>query len=1015
MGVTVTGRDYTNRYSPIIVDWLLGNVGDWQKLVISVSFAVEKKFSQVSPLLIENSGLDLVLGGGSTWEALGFDVGDSITWSIRFAELDNDGFPQPQYPIFLTEVRQVVLIQGDRMTINAPWIQGIPSIPLNNGNYRIDQVEIYVDKKPEGVEVVYSHLTNTDSQGANLISFIDGTKTRIRAEGLDSLLGWQDMELIGLQSGMSLRSSRWIFDNKEGAYTYNYRIELEFMISAFFEDLDNFVNLEAPPQLLGLESLTDNFEIIGYPQLNNPNTQIKSDKQYTRRLGNVGWFNENINGLESGYSVLGLTYTDVISGEPLQGLSFAGETRVRAIIAGVPNLANGLSKIGIGFIFLPEDEAIYKELPTPFQENLMVNTGGGVSSGVFVPTPSPYTGTYTGFENVVGARMDIKNIHFTIDGDNLIYEAIFSPNQSFINYIGGLDDIDRNYSIWVSVGDRLSPANYYNRVSLSLDYNQFRAYIPTVGEYSPMNILFAEHPQNETEGRSVSCVDFRVEDDVLGVIPFKVDITKDIPNKIEFVLEVERELDGLKYELQRYAVDLSGYPNDALGVPQWDYNQERGFKLETGQNKNFAKVIRNGAEDDGNNKAYLAYYGFKIRWEDWISRQGVPSDFFNGSLENNGFNNDWVSYFEVFGWVFKFTINTYSTLNGEPVKYVNSEELAFSDYNTNLNISTFWETQRESNGAILPSSIDATTGEPLGVILDNEEVRLRVLYVKQNGVFQGLEGYWGTICIEIDKGAGEKEFRQLSTEWGRELDNPLIPIAGETRVKKTSPAANQILLECLVNPSLLDGAQRYKLSSRLGCKYECSQAQAVQKTKILIYFDSSGSMDSSLYPLGIVRDFLLKPRLLAFYGGDEVLYNESVIVTNFVEERTFKMLNFEGSPPPPEDNVVVLVFQNEAGGTYYPPTNPRSLNYDNDLAALRNRLGSFGTGYYKGAIFQVGADNDFKSFIQGVELGVVPYDGANGLSDKNEFNYYYDILAGGTPKYYLDLIIGSLVDFGFSV
>jgi hypothetical protein len=1018
MSVVVTSREYKNRYRPEIVDWLLGNVGDWQTLTLNCNFAIEKKFTQSKPLMLENSGLDLVLGDGTNWNEYGFDLGDAIVIKVRIRAFTNDG--ALQWDINPTITKIIQLIQGDRIVLDTPITNDINMLPteqmVEGGKHVWDNLVIYSDKKPQGAEIMYGHLKNSEADNGNLASFIDGTYTRVIAEYMHTLTGWQNCGFIGLQSGMSLRSARWIFDEKEGTHTYKYRFELEFMISSFFEDLTNFETMTAPSQVFDAESLTDNFEVIGYPEWNNPNTQIKSDKKATKRLGNTGWFNENYNGLDNDFEVLSVEYTDVVSNSPTQRLSYGAETKVKAVIQGVPNLANGLTKLGIGFIFLPEREDIYRDKETPFQQNLLVNTAGGLSSGIFTPSATPTAITYTGFTNNAGERMDVRNVHFYLQGGNLVYEAIFSPTAGFGNYIDSLDDIERNYALWISVADRTEVTNFADRVSLLLDYNYMDLFVPPVGEWQPMSIGFIEHPYDETGFiRDGECGDFRVEDDLLTVIPFKVDTTDEIPTKMEFVIEMENTTTGAKFELQRHAVDLTGYPNNGAGVPQWNYDQSRGFKLEDGNSKNWVKIERDETEDDGNEKGYKAYYGFKIRWEDWILRTGVPSDFFNAMEENNGFNNDWLQYLNVGDWVCQFTVYTYAPLNGSGVKYVNEKRFNFKDYDVNENIETEWAILRESDGTNLPMSIDAITGKPMGVLLENEQVRLQCVYRKLNGSFASLSSFYGTLCIEVDKGAGQFDFRQLSSVWGSESDNPLIPLTGETRTKKTLLSPNEILLECLVEPSLLTEAVRYKLSSRLGCDFECEDVVINQDTKILMYFDNSGSMNSTLTPLTTMKDTILKQRLLPFYNNDSALYDASVTITNVPSERTLDMLNMLAQTPP-TGNVIVMVFQDESSPAYHGTTiTPRKLQYDNDLTALLNRLNSYVSGYYRGLVFVVEGNVQFTQLITAIENGIVPYDGQNGLLGRNEFGYYYNVTDGGTPQYYLDLVVQGLNDLGYNV
>ena len=71
MGVTVTGRDYANRYRPEIVDFLLGNTGDWQELTLVCRFAVEKEFTNGSPLNIR--GNKMIISDGYNGTPSGFE------------------------------------------------------------------------------------------------------------------------------------------------------------------------------------------------------------------------------------------------------------------------------------------------------------------------------------------------------------------------------------------------------------------------------------------------------------------------------------------------------------------------------------------------------------------------------------------------------------------------------------------------------------------------------------------------------------------------------------------------------------------------------------------------------------------------------------------------------------------------------------------------------------------------------------------------------------------------------
>ncbi len=192
-------------------------------------------------------------------------------------------------------------------------------------------------------------------------------------------------------------------------------------------------------------------------------------------------------------------------------------------------------------------------------------------------------------------------------------------------------------------------------------------------------------------------------------------------------------------------------------------------------------------------------------------------------------------------------------------------------------------------------------------------------------------------------------------------------------------------------------------------------------TFINIYFDSSGSMDDTLVPLQTMRDTLLKDALLPLYDN-ETEYNNKVQVIQDAGERMLDMLDFKGAAPP-VGNQIVLVFMDESNPIYhdasavFDPNATRTAQYDTDIAAFRTRLAGFAPDFYRGVVFQVDfpAGPDFKGFVQAVENGTGLYNLSNGLSDRAEVLFKYDITDGGTAQYYRDQIISALQELGYNV
>lgn len=196
-------------------------------------------------------------------------------------------------------------------------------------------------------------------------------------------------------------------------------------------------------------------------------------------------------------------------------------------------------------------------------------------------------------------------------------------------------------------------------------------------------------------------------------------------------------------------------------------------------------------------------------------------------------------------------------------------------------------------------------------------------------------------------------------------------------------------------------------------------------TQIRIYFDSSGSMNSSLAPLTTMKDGILKNTLLPLYDNDLAAYNDKVRIRNFSTERTFNVLNLEGEAAP-EGNVIVLVFQDEAQNIYHTGSGitPRTSAFNSDIVAFKNRIANnFGTGnpnYYRGAVFQVDGFPKFGELMDAVGKGTLLSDYPSSHNLKTEVDsdiiiFKPNVEDGGTAQSYFNIIKATLIDFGYEI
>lgn len=204
------------------------------------------------------------------------------------------------------------------------------------------------------------------------------------------------------------------------------------------------------------------------------------------------------------------------------------------------------------------------------------------------------------------------------------------------------------------------------------------------------------------------------------------------------------------------------------------------------------------------------------------------------------------------------------------------------------------------------------------------------------------------------------------------------------------------------------------VSLKNGFRYSGGATRITADTEIYIWFDSSGSMDSTLAPLQSMRDNNLKDALLPFYGNDEDLYDGKVTVQSWSDERFLRQIATE--PENLEFGIIHLVFQDEAEPTYTGSTfdsSTRTSNYDTDLAALKDKLeNTFQDDLYQAFMFQVetgtsGTYKAFKDLLLAAENGTDVYASPNGFSGI-PLTIEYDVVAASTAEYYTDLVTQAI-------
>jgi len=603
---------------------------------------------------------------------------------------------------------------------------------------------------------------------------------------------------------------------------HKYKLLTEFMLHPFFDDFNNFENMTLPVLLQNSVAITDVFKIDVFPEWNNPNTSIHNDMTQNERLGNTGWFNENFNGFQNPFVIDYLKYYDEL-GNPITQIDYSKPTIVKCKISGFQNLTQN-SKFGFGFAYVPIDDNAYKNKLSPYHQNLIISTG----------KEYPANAIDTAFDlnenvgNTVFEGNGINNVKMNMSGVNdFIVKALgqneveftvkLMPTNEMKDYFDNLTGDERKYIIWASVSDEYQLINNSNRVSLLLDYNTMTKTVQPVGAYPKMIVSFLEHPEDEN-ANGVDLYNGFVEDDLLTRIKFDIDKSTQKLQSINYGYFVKNELTGLIYKLENFNYNLTSFPIDSNNVQQINVDENRNFKLPSGNNKNWIKL--NVADVQNNNVSMLGYFATKIRWEDWIERSNVPSEFYDANELHNGFNNDWLHYLRASAnHKIYFFVELGIVENNDTNIYRNEYEIQFNGYDENADIEVSYNFYRHSDNSVLNLGVDPATGHQIGGLLLNEKTRIEVTMRNLVDDFDYSKIY-GIIGIETENGNGEMEINEISTAWNVEVDNILLNLPSETRLKLEQISTNELKLICLIDNNKLQNVSKYKISSRIGCKSE---------------------------------------------------------------------------------------------------------------------------------------------------------------------------------------------------
>jgi hypothetical protein len=822
MPTKVLNREYTNMYRPETTDWLLGNVGEWQNVKIKTETGVYYEATKYQTLGVEAPST-LQAGNGIKWNDQGFEVGDSI--NIEYVvTIDVQGATPIDLPFStsttITSIQGTTMVIAYALALNFPPVLPYQTagVTSSGNSFQIyyTQIVLWADKKPDAVELFYMQNDNNSPDPSALQSLWDGTKTRLLANGLAVLIPsqFEQFDQIGNQSGHGIRLASIEFIQKNGDYKYEFDIFIFYLLGFVYSEKQNIINNFPPDPLRDDNSLMDNFQIKYFPEFNNPNLGIPTEMNDSEYFGNTGWFNENFNGLETSMQLNTVLYYDVATGDNKSALDYARPTRIEFPIEGIANLS-ATTRVGIYLQWVTDTDDFTKENEFPYHENHFVNSGGifvyfvcdGVNNGIQI----------NGLTRLGNARLDINNRKADITGtDSVLVQFEVLPTAEFTQFMDGREDDDRTYVIGCNIGDQTLVTNYSDRV-MFYDSQDFIKTLSPSGPHSPLTIEWANHP-NQDEEFDLDNTYF-VEDESLMTSKFSINPLVD--GKL---LQVETNFEAYNVNTdESFSLDQSLFTTQnavqQAGVQQINQFGTRNYIMNSGNNKNYLNVFRNSANDGGGLYAYILQVAFQTRWEYWIGRANVNSDFYDINEPQDGLNNNWRPYDDGGDWVLRVNIQMlWERPDGSTELTENTDQFNALFYDESTEIQgemKLWTDETLSTP--LTISIDPNTGEEITAIPDSGEVVVAFDFTRiDNGDLDGSDHY-GVLRFQQFNGGGQPDIRRLSSVWDSEPNNPLIPLSTETHAKVEQIDPKTVRVIGKLTTTNFDTSQAlWWLSGRLG-------------------------------------------------------------------------------------------------------------------------------------------------------------------------------------------------------
>lgn len=777
MGVFLKNIKYYNEFHPDYTTYLTGNVGDKVTIVSEIETNTIVVASTDNSLIFNNN--DGYIGDGWCTDAANrfgeFKIGDTIR---NYNYQTN------------TDYGTATII--DKLDDGA--------IQLDNdftwgANFLVEQNVLSVNRDYTALKLLYNFIEREED--VNYFCKSDGSEQISKAIDLDAsvatpvfftMLGKDSWKHGSIKvEGLGKTSTPY--------YSNKFKITHETKITPFLlvdQDLDSKVK---PDYFDNTACLKYIFKVIA-----NVSTTEADESHFLEYLedGNTGWFDENFNTGLTNYFYANKQFYDK-DNLPVDGIELTDfDTKLEVKIKNVIDnpFTNGSTRVVVGICQYPELESELKDSSKTLDENYLFDRVKVLSDSVLVNSDN-FGGSYQIIKSAKADYVSTSELDITIN---------FKLTPFVINTLSL--ETRQKYALFIATCNDNLDSDNDDRVNLLVDVSEF--YInPNSDNLITIENKFIPEPKDTYEDGETNPEVFPHEE-VTAVSRFVIDktIIGDVLvniDKITMQVISQNSDDDRRFELEKFEYTVGTVP--IISKNQFiDFNLSKGYHVPVDEKFKHIKVKRREDLDDISKYAYEIYFPFLMRWEYWVKNANVNEDFFNVALPNNGQNNFWNRYDNLFNWEIFYEVIIDVTKEGKKYKYSQKFPLVSNDYDSNPEI--FNHTIKSYNAA----NTELFDGVDKRYILGFDKTKI-VAKFESNSPFDP-DTTEMVIDIETFEQGGALGRRRISSTHAHDSDTWFLSTDGSKKIKLTF-AGNTVEGECYVNHNALPKNKKFTISARL--------------------------------------------------------------------------------------------------------------------------------------------------------------------------------------------------------